>query len=218
MTVCLSKLCSDFLRETYSSISGDKLKASHAHEIVAACMGYKSRAALLAESQWPLSDMNEAEVLIPHVELIKQRLDELKGLPAGLVDTLPPLKIAKELSNFLKNERHFSGQLWLSESLAEYIEAVYLYDNSLLIEDELSGVIAGTNASFSDMPDCEEIVLKELDEGVSVIVNGVLTGDPIDNKVYCGHEIGFRMDMFLPRVSGCVGFLAPEIEVGGAIK
>lgn len=60
----ITKLCADSLRTFTDDTYGIKLKASHAHEIVAALFGYKSRAALLADTTLPLSQLPRAEFII----------------------------------------------------------------------------------------------------------------------------------------------------------
>ncbi len=60
----ITKLCADSLRAFTNDKFGEKLQASHAHELVAALLGYKSRAALLADTEHPLTNLNKAEFFI----------------------------------------------------------------------------------------------------------------------------------------------------------
>lgn len=60
----ITKLCADNLRTFTNDKFGIKLKASHAHELVAAFFGYKSRAALLADAEHSLDNLREAEFII----------------------------------------------------------------------------------------------------------------------------------------------------------
>lgn len=59
----ITKLCADHLRAFVNDNHGVKLKASHAHELVAAFFGYKSRAALLADTRHPLSNLTSAALI-----------------------------------------------------------------------------------------------------------------------------------------------------------
>lgn len=60
----ITKLCADSLRAFTNDKFGEKLKASHAHELVAALLGYKSRAALLADTELPLANLHKSEFFI----------------------------------------------------------------------------------------------------------------------------------------------------------
>ncbi len=79
MPIDISKACSDFLRSEVAANGGEKLKASHARELVAAFFGYKSHAALLAEKVYPLEDLGKADVLVPDIGLIERRRNALAG-------------------------------------------------------------------------------------------------------------------------------------------
>lgn len=82
----ITKLCADSLRAFTQNNHGITLKSSHAHELVAACFGYQSRAALLADNKWPISSLRNAEfiVLNPPTPLIDQRRQSLEGLSPDL--------------------------------------------------------------------------------------------------------------------------------------
>jgi hypothetical protein len=85
MQLEITKRCADSLREFSQNKFGIQLKSSHAHELVAAYMGYSSRAALLADSKCPITNLREAEILVlTPTAPIKERRRELKGLPENL--------------------------------------------------------------------------------------------------------------------------------------
>ena len=89
METKISKRCADSLRSFAQTKFGIQLKSSHAHELVAAYMGYSSRAALLADSKCPITNLKQAKILVlTPTALIKQRRAELKGLPEHLPDDL----------------------------------------------------------------------------------------------------------------------------------
>jgi len=85
----ITKSCADSLRSFSQNNFGIQLKSSHAHELVAAYFGYSSRAALLADTACPISNLRQAEfiVLTPTAK-IKERRKELNGLPQDLPDDL----------------------------------------------------------------------------------------------------------------------------------
>lgn len=85
---CISKLCADNLRTFANNNFSIKLKASHAHELVAAYFGYKSRAALIADTISPIYNLPKAEIIVMSSDkLIDQRRSELEELPLELPDS-----------------------------------------------------------------------------------------------------------------------------------
>jgi len=89
MQLEITKRCADSLRSFSESKFGIQIKSSHAHELVAAYMGYSSRAAMLADSKCPITNLREADILVltPTAQ-IKERRKELKGFPEKLPDDL----------------------------------------------------------------------------------------------------------------------------------
>lgn len=84
----IPKLCADSLRALAKDKYGIKLKAAHAHELVAAYMGYGSKNALLADKKYPIGNLAKAElvVMIPDA-VIDQRRQKLEGLSTELPDS-----------------------------------------------------------------------------------------------------------------------------------
>jgi hypothetical protein len=82
----ISKLCADTLRSFFIHKYGTKLKAGHAHEIVAAFFGFKSRIAMLSEKGSVLTNWGEVGFVLqaPPVALIEDRLRDLLGSPSEL--------------------------------------------------------------------------------------------------------------------------------------
>jgi hypothetical protein len=84
----ITKICADSLRKSVNDNHGIKLGSSYAHELVAAYFGYKSRAALLADTKYPLSKLATAKIFVMSPDdFIDQRRKELEGLPQGLPDS-----------------------------------------------------------------------------------------------------------------------------------
>ena len=90
----ITKLCADSLRSFLREKHSIKLGASHAHELVAAVLGYQSRAALLADEKYPVSNLAKAEFIVfePPISFIDQRVKSLEGLSPDL----PPSRILVE--------------------------------------------------------------------------------------------------------------------------
>ncbi len=83
----ISKLCADSLRALANEKYGTKLKSAHAHELVAAYFGYRSKNALLADENYPISALAQAEIVVtmPDEFFNKRRMD-LQELSSDLPD------------------------------------------------------------------------------------------------------------------------------------
>lgn len=82
-----NKIGADHLRVLSNNL-GVKLKASHAHELVAAFFGYKSKAALYADTQFSISSLPQANVIVLRPSApIDQRRKELQDFPSNLPDS-----------------------------------------------------------------------------------------------------------------------------------
>ena len=214
MSIDLSKLCADYLRTSYSSQTSGKLKASHARELVAAFFGYKSHATLIAEKTYPLDKLEEAAILVPDIPLIEQRRSRLSDLPN---DVPLSLELAKMLSAYLQDEGHFNGNVWLYDSLESYVVEVLIHDCDSMLSDELSGVMAETNASFF-MPYFDEAEIEDSGDDLIVIATGKYEGEPLDDKPFCGDTIDATVHITLPRIAGKRGFLDFDFTAGGSVN
>ncbi|MBI5173522.1 MAG: hypothetical protein HY986_11600 [Candidatus Melainabacteria bacterium] len=203
----ISKLCADFLRVCYPSV-----KATHAHELVAAFFGYKSHASELAEQAYKLERLRDAELLIPAISRMEQRRARLEGLP-----DLPPSRvIAERLVEFLRQEKLFDGQVWLVDDLGKHFIEEYLPDNFAL-DVALGTEIAGTNAIFDDICyECAEV--QDRPDDLTVMVKGLYSGQTIDDKPYCGDQIDFTVIIELARVAGRTAFWQPDISAHGTVR
>jgi len=102
----IPKLCADSLRSFLSDNHGIKLKSGHAHEIVAAFFGYKSKISLLADETYPLRNMDQAEFILlnPPVSFVDQRIQNLEGLAPNF----PPSHILAEgVYSVITNNKDF---------------------------------------------------------------------------------------------------------------
>jgi hypothetical protein len=209
----LSKLCADFLR-ALADANGVKLKATHARELAAAFFGYKSHAALLAEKQYLLSQLGDAHVLIPDIGLIEQRRTCLHGLPAGLPDTRT---MVDELVAFLKDNGHFGGDAWVYNSLEAYVMEVYLHEQDYQVMDQLSGVMAETNAYF-DETYYEDAEILDADDRITIVVSGQYNGTSDHDRPFCGDQIDMTVTVELYRVAGRNAYGEPDISTTGEVN
>ena len=210
----ISKDCADFLRAQYLSQTGNKLKASHAHELTAAFFGYHSRAALLADKAHPLTDLKYAKILAPNIALMEQRRGSLSGLPQDLSSSKA---LVIGIAGFLQAQGAFTGELWIYESLTDYIMEQYLPDQDALITDLLSGVMAETNAYF-DETYYETAELTDDDGQLAIEVEGQLNGQSDDERPFCGDQIDMKVTVKLSLIAGRVGFGEPDICATGEIN
>ncbi len=214
MRTNLSKLCADFLRTTYAS-NNAKIKASHARELVAAFFGYKSHAALIADQQYPVDDLEDAKYLVPDIPLLDQRRARLTDLPNSLK---PTRDLAKGICSFLQSEQYFVGDVWLYESLENYVIEELLVKHDALLLDELYGIMAETNAYF-DEAYFETATIQEDEHGnLVVIVDGTYSGTNHEDKPFCGDQIDMKVSVTFYRIAGQRGFLDYDISAGGEIN
>jgi len=59
----IAKFCADYLR-AFTNNHGVKLKSGHAHELVAAFFGYKSKAAMQADTLCSIENIGKAEIFV----------------------------------------------------------------------------------------------------------------------------------------------------------
>ncbi|MCG8053664.1 MAG: hypothetical protein JAZ15_20935 [Candidatus Thiodiazotropha endolucinida] len=214
MSTDISKLCADFLRAHVLETTGTKLKATHARELIAAFFGYKSHAAQLAEATYPLSEIEDAYILVPDIPLMDQRKESLQGLPEELPNSQ---ELATALVSFLEDEQLFGGVAWIYSSLSEYVMEVLLPKEDLVISDQLSGVMAETNAYF-DEPYYEEATVHEDDEEVTVVAVGQYNGTNHEDKPFCGDCIDITVRVELYRIAGRTAFMTPDMSPGGELN
>jgi hypothetical protein len=215
MSTQLSKLCADHLRTSFNALTGEKLKASHSIQLVAAFFGYKSHAALLAESKYPIDALEAAHIFIPNVELIESRRKKLNQLPLSLPASI---EVAKELVSFLANGKHIGADVWLHDSFETYCLETLLVNCQDLIDDQLSGVMVETNAGFWNQPWYELDSIEDKKDELVIIASAKHEGESLDHKPFCGDIIDFQVQISLPRIAGKRGFYELDVAVGGSVN
>ncbi len=84
----ISKKCADSLRSFTKENYDIKLKAAHAHELVAAYFGYKSKNSMLADVRFPISRLEEADIIVMIDDSeINNRRDDLQCISDSLPDS-----------------------------------------------------------------------------------------------------------------------------------
>lgn len=214
MSIDVSKHLADFLRNSVLTSPETKFKASHSREIVAAFFGYKSHASLLADTEFSVNKVSEAAILVPDVPMIEKRRTDLDELP---VDLPSSKEFASLICDELKNAGIFTGNIWLYESFENYIMEQLLHEEDGRVMDELSGVMAETNAIFDLMPEYENATITEDGDETMVSVDGTYEGTTDEDKPFSGDKIAMTVQVRFRRVAGHNGFLNYEISANGAV-
>lgn len=209
----IQKQCADHLRVHYTAATGGRLSSGHAHELVAAFFGYGTAAAQQAERRYPLGELPRADILIPDLAALEARRRGIAGLPADLAEADA---IATLLEDFLSAAGHFSGQVWHTWNLREFVDTDFMQPNAVMIEDALSGEIGLTNAFFDELY-VEEVEISRSDDGLTAVVTGSLNGDSDPDRAFHGDKIAFETHIALDLVAGHVGFAKPEVTTDGAV-
>ncbi|HAT1765741.1 TPA: hypothetical protein ACMY2T_002136 [Legionella pneumophila] len=203
----IAKLCADHLR-AISVNHGVKLKASHAHELVASFFGYKSKAALLSDNLSPIENIDQAKifVLIPS-SFIEERRKCLADLPPELPDTYT---LGEEMFTFLAAKKMLVANSFASwKHLAEALTNEYLHKNGTLI----------LPPNFGDSENARNIFNKpvyEFNPKIESIDNEVkLT---VFNRYYGSSYVHFQpidvvLTIKLQRIAGHFGYAKPEISL-----
>ncbi len=190
------------------------LRVAHAHEIVAAFFGYKSNIALKSDAAHPIDEIQKAQIMVPDVEGIETRLAKLSGLPAA---TPPAFEIADKLAKFLVDDGWFGGAVWLYETVENYVTEVYLVEKDYEIMNQLSGVMAETNA-YLDEAYFEEVEVKRTNGGMTIKAAGQYYGSNDPDRAFAGDTIDMTATIKLDRVAGHTCFGEEEFMIGGEVN
>ncbi|MFG1501099.1 hypothetical protein ABMA70_12915 [Halobacteriovorax sp. XZX-3] len=191
----ISKKCADSLRKFTQENYKIKLKASHAHELVATYFGYRSKNALLADQLYSISRIAEAVVFIMIQDSVidKRRKD--------FIDLSEDLPDSYSLGEAVYAPLFSDESLYKSEypPFRSYLSfAKYYIDNSQRWRENFQQF---GSFSFDHIFD----VVEEKDFVLLAITH---TSKASENE-YIG--IG-KTTLKLPRAMGKVGFLEPEVN------
>ena len=191
----ITKLCADSLRAFTLNNYGIKLKSTHAHELVATFFGYQSRAALLADTKYPLSNLRQASILVlAPTAPIDQRRQCLEGLSPDLPDTYT---LGEGAYSGLIAEKWLLSVPWPTfELLAKFLADEYLRQQKM--------------ENIYRAPVREGVKIEREDDSVRLIVlrfYQLITGS------VTVREVNVTTAIVLPRVAGHIGYANPEISV-----
>jgi hypothetical protein len=190
------KLCAAALRAYPSYSSSKKLQSSHAHELIAAFFGYNSRNAMLADTKYPIHNLDQADYVIlpPYNEkcstILKQRLSSLGIYRIDIHD------VNNVASNVLseQNIAHYSQPL---EDIAR-----------IHVERRLREQLSPYNVDIYQINVITEVVDFCIRECESAFV---LSVDCVSDKGTHTQHLNTMIVTF-PRVAGYVGYKAPNVQ------
>jgi len=194
MKLNITKACADSLRAFIQNNYGIQLKSSHAHELVAAYFGYASRAALLADKNFPIGNLTEAEIIIldPPTLFVDQRLKTLENLPSGL----PASDILGEgVYSPIITDEQFAGNIWPGFREA----AIALADERAFANLRMMGM---------DPKELTWIIDVEVNTTESEVLMTVVIDYPANAKKPLRHA---SVAITLPRMAGCIGYGKPKV-------
>jgi hypothetical protein len=191
----ITKHCADHLRFFFKN-HDIKLKAGHAHELVAAFFGYQSRAALLADTQCPIQNLIHANVIIePPMAFSEQRRMNLEDLPPDLPDT-------NELSVIV-----YTSLAHLTKNLSKFWSHHDLERQMMILAHD-----------YQRQPHLKEIYPSTLSHKIDIETNadGIrFTFFPFYNLSFQGTKIQYlktSTTVWLQRIAGHIGYAKPEIS------
>ncbi len=201
----ITKICSKHLR-TFSEEHGYKLKSTDAHELIASIFGYKSRAAMLADKNCPLSNLSNASliVLTPSEPIDKRRAD-LQGLPSGLPDSNT---LSEEIYVYLAQNKHIvAKKTW---SFHDLKRQALLLAHEYQEQDQWN--------IFYLPPKEEDVNIEVKDSGIFITIipfhNPIKSSD-IQKDPSLKHKhiaSSILTTIWLKRIAGHIGFAEPEIN------
>lgn len=194
MKLEITKTCADSLRAFTKNYYGVQLKSSHAHELVAAFFGYASRAALIADKQYPIDKLKDAEIIVLNhsTTLVDQRLKSLENLPLELLQSNI---LAQGVFEPIVANEQFAGKIW--PSLHEVAMALVekraqefkLFGNNIGEMEWISNVDIKTTQSHALMT--------------------VLFDSPANTTKPLRYS---KVDIVLPRIAGTIGYTKFEVK------
>jgi hypothetical protein len=191
----ISKRCADSLRTLTKEQFGIKLKAAHAHELVAAYFGYNSKNAMLADEKYPISNLEKAKVI---VMISDSDIDRRRMNLQDLSEELPDSYTLGEAfyTPLFSDPSLYTSELPPFRSLQKAAE--YLIQNDSRFKSLYKSLI--------DIPMEHIVSIEEIeDKVVLTVIHGYRASD--EEISGAGETI-----LTLPRIAGKIGFGSPEFK------
>lgn len=208
MCSAIAKFCANHLR-VLSSNYGVKLKSAHAHELVAAFFGYKSKAAMQADIFCSIEKIADVQifVLIPSL-FVDERRKCLEDLPPDLPNTYmlgESMLVQLALEKNLLVDKSFASWSHLAEVLTgEYLQK---YGDSLLPLN--FGIYERARNIFNKPLYKFNPKIETIDNQIKLIISNKYHGS-CDVQF---QPINIKIAIELQRIAGHVGYANPKISV-----
>ncbi len=192
------KLCADDLRTFINNNYSIKLKASHAHELVAAFFGYKSNAALLADTIAPISNLPQANIIVlAPSEPIDERRKQLQDLPLELPDNQV---LGEIIYSTLLSNKYLVINPWPT-----YKRFAFALADEYLREQKVDKIYR--------KPIREGISIENADNHKYLLVSRFYQLPIANATTFMVREIEITTCIKLPFIAGRIGYGKPEISV-----
>lgn len=195
---CIIKFCADDLRIFINSNHNIKLKASYAHELFAAFFGYKSNAALIADTIAPISKLPQANfIVLAPTEPIEERRKQLQDLPLELPDN----QVLGEIiySTLLSNKYLLTNPWPTHKRLAFALADEYLQEQKM--------------DKIYRKPIREGVNIENADNQKHLLVSRLYQLSIANSTAFMVREIEITTSIKLPFIAGRIGYGKPEISV-----
>lgn len=183
------KLCADSLRAYLKDKHDIKLKSGHAHEIVAAFLGYKTAVSLRQDKLYPIANLEHATYVLfdPATPFVNPRLETLNDLPPDL----PPDYILAE-----GVYPPIFAQKWILEKIKPVLNDLGVSLAKEHVRDRMKK-LGVDHSAMQWMIDTTDI--DRQDDGIflTVTANYIANGELVRDS---------KMVIKLPRVAGRIGY------------
>lgn len=196
----IAKLFADNFR-TVAENHSFKLKPSHAHELTAGFCGYKSKTSLLADTLYPLSNLQQASIITKAPpSFADERRNTLQGLPPGLPDNDI---LAEWFYSGLLAEEWIASKFWPDyERLAKFLADRHLRQMQMeRIYRHHNHVSEGLKVEYED--NCVRLIVKRFYK----IINETTL------RYGSKYEANITISIQLPRIAAHIGYAQPEISM-----
>lgn len=205
---------------------GGKLRATHAHEIVASFLGYPRLSAMQADlkgtSGAALDLLREAARLVVDRHLVERRCDEIED---ASLSAAYPKPVVLPSSQVVIDLLHRGIEGWRGTSVEltvvqhEDIQWIEQVSDSLFYDltNSLSGIMASTNAYFGEMV-VENGKVEWCDSRLEMTGQGELYGDPDEDRLFYGDKIIFEATLSFTRKGGRCGVSGGRHSATGEVK
>ena len=193
MSLDISKHCATALRTFAKEEHNIKLKSAHAHELVAAFFGYKTKVSLLADEKYPINNLGQADfVVLPPDSFVDKRRNKLEGLDSNLP------------GNDVLGDVVYQSLYQLCEEVWECTNAPFRSYEKLakdLVENDLT--YQSINHISINIPRYHYVTFE--DDADKLILNVFHAYKKGNGEM----EVGGKAIICLPRVAGRIGFGDP---------